>query len=132
MSRAVTEAAQSRLTAIAGSRDDLPSFYSQVRNGSRQQPCWPQADLGFQDVAGLPLHLDVSVELAATAQIARRVAGAEPLVVDLSTDDEFSVVRVIVPGMMLNMDRVHERTEDRQDFPDLVDTPHRREQTYER
>ena len=33
--------------------------------------------------------------------------GSEPLMVDLSTDDDFAVVKVVVPGADLNTARVH-------------------------
>jgi ribosomal protein S12 methylthiotransferase accessory factor len=103
----VTEAAQSRLTAIAGSRDDLPSVFHVVRNGGRAperslQLCWTDVT----DV-NKPTFSNVADELSwLTALVAQRTP-AEPLLVDLSTDRECPVVRVVVPGCRFDVGRIH-------------------------
>jgi ribosomal protein S12 methylthiotransferase accessory factor len=112
VSRAVTEAVQSRLTAIVGSRDDLPAIYQLVQLSveefaRRQGTPMPWDELA-QPAAG-PFD-DISVELDWLCRHVREITGAEPLVSDLSTTDEVAVVRVLAPGTVLDQDRVHPRT----------------------
>jgi ribosomal protein S12 methylthiotransferase accessory factor len=109
LSRAITEAAQSRLTGIAGSRDDLPSFYRQVRLGA-YEPKQPDGrfvrweDLQLDDPY---LFDDVTSELAWLGNRVRQVTGFEPLLSDLSTTTEFAVVRVIVPATAVDREKIH-------------------------
>jgi ribosomal protein S12 methylthiotransferase accessory factor len=100
LARAVTEAAQSRLTCIAGTRDDLPSredVFDAV--AVRPEPvrgaaCWedvveyaPGPGGTLQEQAG---HV---------AGVVRGVTGWEPVAVDLAQPDTpFAVVKVIAPG----------------------------------
>ncbi len=108
-SRAVTEAVQSRLTAIAGSRDDLPSIYGHVRLGRSAPPDAPEGGLPWRNVANSPRSFtDVAEEVAWVAStVGAGCRGQEPLIADLSTDDEFAVVRVIAPGTALDLDHLH-------------------------
>jgi YcaO-like protein with predicted kinase domain len=102
--RALTEAAQSRLTIIAGSRDDLlRSGYSSWRDDANVRAWREQAVTpGTASFAVAPsfeldtFEQDVSLELAAVA----RVGCGQVVVIDL-TRPEFAipVVRVIVPGL---------------------------------
>lgn len=104
LSRAITEAAQSRLTAISGAREDLPSAiyqrfarmhtYSPAR---RTMQSMPAADR-------TPWHIKSSDSLneligaAATAVAAE--AGAEPLAVVCDFAEAcVPVVKVVAPGM---------------------------------
>ncbi|MEU2763196.1 YcaO-like family protein [Streptomyces sp. NPDC007094] len=101
LSRAITEAVQSRLTAISGSRDDLNPMYSHVLRGSAKQPVIDPDTVTFQQAAASAdlTFDDLGEELRwASAQVAE-LAGAEPLVCDLSTHEDFSVVKVICPGL---------------------------------
>jgi ribosomal protein S12 methylthiotransferase accessory factor len=41
-----------------------------------------------------------------TARV-QEVVAAEPLLVDLSTDTDFAVVKVVVPGTLVDIDRIH-------------------------
>lgn len=103
--RALTEAAQSRLTLIAGSRDDNPrTQYEHFRDGDelatyRQQLARLRPTVGFGDVPtfdGDTFADDVVWELErlATAGIGQLVA------VDLTDPDiGLPVVRVIAPGL---------------------------------
>jgi ribosomal protein S12 methylthiotransferase accessory factor len=102
--RALTEAAQSRLTIIAGSRDDLlRSGYSKWRDDANVRVWRAQAERqGTASFSAAPtfelatFEDDVALELAAVAQ-----AGCgQAVVIDL-TRPEFAVpvVRVIVPGL---------------------------------
>jgi ribosomal protein S12 methylthiotransferase accessory factor len=108
-SRAVTEAVQSRLTAIAGSRDDLPSIYGHVQLGRSAPPDTPHDGRPWHDVErSARSFTDVAEELAWVAVTVRDGChGREPLVIDLSTDADFAVVRVIVPGAELDLDHMH-------------------------
>lgn len=105
LSRAITEAAQSRLTAISGAREDLPSMiyhrfarvhaYSATQRTMRQLPTaqpisWEVPDTG---------SLDDLVVTAATAVAAQ--AGTEPLAVVCDfADGCVPVVKVIAPALL--------------------------------
>jgi ribosomal protein S12 methylthiotransferase accessory factor len=109
VSRAVTEAAQSRLTAIAGSRDDILPLYQQVRiNSDEPAPIdgsvipWTEAEK-----VGPGSFDDLAEELAWVCAKVAEVTGVEPLAVDLSTAAEFAVTQVLAPGTDLDFDRVH-------------------------
>ncbi|MFD9394786.1 YcaO-like family protein [Streptomyces sp. NPDC060000] len=100
LTRALTEAAQSRLTAIAGTRDDLPSDpgnfdtppFSAVH--ATEFAPWQQVtdrfnapDAGFAEQTG------------AVARQVARVTGHEPAVLDLSGPDcPVHAVQVVCPG----------------------------------
>ena len=109
VSRAVTEAVQSRLTAIAGSRDDLPPVYAQVRSNTDEPPPVKGAVFGWTDVENVRPESfdDLDEELAWVSSRVTEVTGVEPLCVDLSTVAEFAVVKVLAPGAAFNVDRVH-------------------------
>lgn len=102
--RALTEAAQSRLTIIAGSRDDmLRSGYSTWRHEANVRAWREQAmDVGTVSYSAVPsfehdsFDEDVRLELDAVARV-----GAGPAVVFDLTRPEFAipVVRIIVAGL---------------------------------
>jgi ribosomal protein S12 methylthiotransferase accessory factor len=109
VSRAVTEAAQSRAATIAGSRDDIPPLYDIVRTSTDEHPpacgsvlSWDRAARADHD----PFD-DVSEELAWVCAKTAEITGSEPLCVDLSTAEEFAVVKVLVPGMKYDRQRTH-------------------------
>ncbi len=100
LSRAVTEAAQARLTAIAGTRDDLsPRIYSQVEAGMTSPASPPAAaDWGaFTARFGVSFGTD-DEEAAWLARQVAAVTGHHPMVVDLCGQD-ISVVKVLCPGL---------------------------------
>jgi len=112
LSRALTEAAQSRLTSIVGSREDVPALYEHVRRGSTnplpppdEPTSWAELDHGHDHD-----FTDVADELGRVSAMVAEVAGAEPLLVDLSTDDAVAVVRVVLPGATIDVDRFHPKT----------------------
>ncbi len=109
LSRALTEAAQSRLTAIAGSRDDQVPIYGGVRRADHGPPALPATSINwslFADgVAGGSLEL--AEDLRWVARRVTDVLGREPLLVDLSTDSEIAVVKVIAPRASLDIERMH-------------------------
>ncbi len=106
LSRAVTEAAQSRLTVIAGTRDDIsPRIYAQP-HASLPRPssydgliCWSsltaQYELSFSTDEG---------EAAWAAQVIMDITGVEPLVVDLCARHELAVVKIACPGTVFTTD----------------------------
>jgi ribosomal protein S12 methylthiotransferase accessory factor len=99
--RALTEAVQSRMTAISGMRDDIEDYaYSGVRRPARPQAVTPNR--GWQDVPPPTVAPDISVEsLVAwlTAKVSA-ISGRPVLRVDLTPPGEpFSVCRVIAPRL---------------------------------
>jgi ribosomal protein S12 methylthiotransferase accessory factor len=108
-SRALTEAAQSRLATIVGTREDLPPVYDHVRRGTTNPLTPPEQPASWTDVTAgqAPCFTDIADELAAVVTLATEVTGAEPMVVDLSTDDDIAVVRVVLPGAGIDVDRIH-------------------------
>lgn len=105
ISRALTEAAQTRLTYIAGGRDDFfPADYARATNPDILRAMWERLtqpcdepvmfdDLPAYTPRGLGHALDMAVELAC-------VAGAEQIIaVDLTHPVlKVPVAKVIVPG----------------------------------
>jgi ribosomal protein S12 methylthiotransferase accessory factor len=100
MSRAITEAIQTRLTRICTTRDNLPSDYRPPH----------VADPLLSAVAGKPLdqvtegyggaHDDLETELQDVAGRVEELTGMSPVVAEMSTRPEvFSVVRVVCPGL---------------------------------
>jgi ribosomal protein S12 methylthiotransferase accessory factor len=112
LSRAITEAAQSRLTMIAGSRDDLAPLYHHVREVSvKAEPPHHVTTSGIP-VGGKPSFADLSDELGWLCKAVWDVTGIEPMLVDLSTESDFSVVRVIVPRAALDLALLHGENEE--------------------
>lgn len=115
VSRAITEAVQSRLTAITGSRDDSPPVYNYIKHGPNEPPT-PPTELSPWTGCTAPTQetfADLSQELNWLCSTVHTTLGAEPLMVDLSTHDDFSVVKVIVPETFLDMVRIHPTGEER-------------------
>ncbi|MFJ8187184.1 YcaO-like family protein [Streptomyces sp. NPDC096105] len=108
LSRAVTESAQSRLTAIAGSRDDLAAAL--FPNGLAlpgPPPVTEGETVSWRDVPAVPHEFAEDTDEARwLAEEVSRHTGRPPVVVDLSTESEFSVVKVVAAG--LEFDGRHE------------------------
>ncbi|MGK5627875.1 YcaO-like family protein [Streptomyces sp. URMC 123] len=99
--RAVTEAAQSRLTAITGTRDDLdPGVYGRSMLRSRA-PVTAGEAVSWDSVRGaFPRQFrDTGEELRFLAAEIEARTGHEPLVVDLSGVPWLGVVKVVVAGL---------------------------------
>ncbi|MEX5632815.1 YcaO-like family protein [Parafrankia sp. FMc2] len=107
LARALTEAAQSRLTAIAGARDDLPELLFRPRLGPpptgatapRAVPVggdepWSAVSAGDRRTSG-----DLAADVDRLAAAARRRGGFAPLRVVLPTPAGVPVVKVIGPGL---------------------------------
>ncbi|MFE7093517.1 YcaO-like family protein [Streptomyces erythrochromogenes] len=102
LSRALTEAVQSRLTEISATRDDIPSTQDTWRDAS--------TDPGFPTTPGASIEEvlrghradfdDMEEELAEVTRRVMDVTGHAPMAVPLSDPSEpFSVVRVICPAL---------------------------------
>ncbi len=103
LSRALTEAAQSRLTYIAGSRDDLfPHSYDarRAQRASEAREPFPPGTLDFRERPPLPLMGTFEDDVH---DAVNRLVGAgfpHVVVVDLTRPDfDIPVVRVVVPGL---------------------------------
>ncbi|MFE3608357.1 YcaO-like family protein [Streptomyces goshikiensis] len=100
LTRALSEAAQSRLTAIAGTRDDLPSDPAPV-HATAFRPArtagltpWPDAAGGFAAAGG-----GFAEQVHAVARQVAGVTGHEPVAVDLSEGaGPVHAVQVVCPG----------------------------------
>ena len=120
--RAVTEAIQTRLTYIAGSRDDiLKADYSIIEFRSFQEiarnQTVPKSNQPAQDFAEIPsletdsLDLDVQRQL----DLLHRNGIDQVIMVDLTKPEyDIPVVRVVIPGMEFlgDMD-INQHTNDR-------------------
>jgi ribosomal protein S12 methylthiotransferase accessory factor len=104
VSRAVTEAVQSRLGVIVGSRDDLDDvFYTRASDPARGRGS--RLPFSPTDAAARPLRdgsaaatFDEDVRLLATRVL--ELTGYEPVVVDLtSAECGIPVVKVVAPGL---------------------------------
>ncbi|KIZ15677.1 YcaO-like family protein [Streptomyces natalensis] len=107
LSRALTEAAQSRLTCIAGTRDDLESH----EHAFAARPPRPEhAGPSTGDWAALtarygPAERDFPAETAAVAARVASVTGYEPIAVDVSRSDAYAAVKVAAPGLEMRITR---------------------------
>ncbi len=98
--RALTEAAQSRLTIIAGSRDDI--LRGSYRKAIRARQAIPHLFLrSYRSAPALP-HAPMPDTLREIVRRVRAYTGASPLAVDL-TRPEFGlpVVHVVAPGLRM-------------------------------
>lgn len=111
VSRAVTEAAQSRLAAIVGSRDDMGNIYGYLgrrRSRGEQAVLAPPRTAAFESVVMEQIEFsDLTGELSWLTDLVHRSLGHEPLLLDLSTDPDFAVVKIVVPGAAFEGGRVH-------------------------
>jgi ribosomal protein S12 methylthiotransferase accessory factor len=106
LSRAITEAAQSRLTAISGARDDLARVYDVARSALVARPTPPAVLTPWSDLTGAAPGFDTfEAELTYLATLVRAATGREPVVVDLSTSADFAVVKMLGPGLGFAGDR---------------------------
>ncbi|WEP00922.1 YcaO-like family protein (plasmid) [Streptomyces sp. FXJ1.172] len=105
LSRALTEAAQSRATAIAGARDDIGQapyreahFFSV--NRSPAAPLEARDAMDFTPIISTPLR-DLRDETVHLARRIESVTGSPPLYVDLTRPDIcIPVVHVVCPGAL--------------------------------
>jgi ribosomal protein S12 methylthiotransferase accessory factor len=101
LSRAITEAVQSRLTEISTTRDDIPSDLDLLRDSGRSQapaavPAVPLAEAVGEHGGAFD---DLRVELDTVSGRIHDAVGHKPLVVGLTDRNEvFTVVRTVCPG----------------------------------
>jgi ribosomal protein S12 methylthiotransferase accessory factor len=113
MSRALTEAAQSRATAIAGARDDIGKLtyseglaFGMRRSSGTVLPAGRNGPVSFSSIASLRLS-DIETELAHVTKRIQVVTGYPPLYADLSRADvAIPVTHVVCPGALF--DATHE------------------------
>lgn len=105
--RALTEAAQSRATMIAGARDDLSQGLYGVVHHMDAPPKEAARDRGRlpAEVLGSTSHGSLFADLCDVASRCMTAYSGSPLVVELTRPDVgVPVVRVIVPGCLLGED----------------------------
>lgn len=104
LSRAITEAAQSRLTVINGTRDDVRGLLYRSHRWDTEQPGTPAARVGDWEKAVDRIERvecdGMDEELTRCAQLVGERTGQPVLAIPLSASDEqLAVVRVIAPGL---------------------------------
>ncbi|MCW2243857.1 YcaO-like family protein [Azospirillum canadense] len=105
LSRALTEAAQSRLTFIAGARDDMPRAEYERHLDPVQHERWKTritGGTGVRDFATVPTFSGRTIEDDLAHQLDRlRAVGIEEVVAVDLTKPEFGipVARVVIPGL---------------------------------
>lgn len=105
LSRAITEAAQSRLTIISGVRDDLTSMEYEAPNITQANKAYlekittAKPTLQFSDLHNYP-HSTLNEDIEQQLRLLKATGLDEVVVVDL-TRPEFNipVVRVVIPGL---------------------------------
>ncbi|NSC25398.1 hypothetical protein FM076_31300 [Streptomyces albus subsp. chlorinus] len=98
--RAVTEAAQSRLTSISGTRDDLlSSYYELMFETSPARPASTPGTVPWDAVPQAAAFLDVAEEMVWLAGLLAKETEVEPVLVTLAATAELSVVKVIAPTL---------------------------------
>lgn len=103
--RALTEAAQSRLTVISGSRDDLTDAHNALRpskDGTERSRGVICEQHGTTDFRAIPTWRAESIDEDVATEVERLAAAGmdQVLVVDLTRREfRIPVVRVIVPGL---------------------------------
>lgn len=106
LTRAITEAAQSRLTLITGTREDTHPAAHRAGTGVRRGPAASSAPLeAWTDIAAryTTTHTTDTATAAHLAACVTDATGTPPLVVDLTWGpymrEEFAVVKVIAPRL---------------------------------
>jgi ribosomal protein S12 methylthiotransferase accessory factor len=104
LSRALAEAAQSRLTVIAGSRDDCPpAYYRRIRDpgviATQLASLDEQGKRSFSDVAHVPAE-SIDEDVAHELDALKAVGASQVILVDLTRPGiGIPVVRMVVPGL---------------------------------
>jgi ribosomal protein S12 methylthiotransferase accessory factor len=98
LTRAITEAAQTRLAYVAGARDDLHGQIEEPGTRRRPDQADPAADIA--DVVPAPVHHDsLLADLEHVVKRATAAFGHPPLLVDLTREElGVPVVKVVAPG----------------------------------
>ncbi|UQA97473.1 YcaO-like family protein [Streptomyces halobius] len=107
LSRALTEAAQSRLTCIVGTRDDLESHeHAFSARPPRPEHAGPNTgEWATVTTRYGPTERDFQAETAAVAARVASVTGYEPVAIDLCQSDAYAAVKVAAPGLEMRITR---------------------------
>jgi ribosomal protein S12 methylthiotransferase accessory factor len=102
LTRAITEAAQTRLSYIAGARDDLQDDIDDAGTKRRRESSGPAADIG--ELMPAPVeHLSLLDDLEYVVKRATAAFSHPPLVADLTRDEiGVPVVKVVAPGSRIS------------------------------
>lgn len=101
LKRAITEATQSRVTAIQGSREDLEAPAMARSDPPEEMFCGGADGIDFKDLHR-SVHADVRDDIRLMIDKLKHAALYEVVAVDLSNPRlEFPVAKVIVPGLEL-------------------------------
>ncbi len=102
MNRALTEAAQSRLAIISGTRESIPEQVYLLQHVRQERPDPPDPDRPVRSFRRYPDGAGERIgdDLDRVASRVRDVTGREPLVVDLGRGyDGIAVAKVVAPGL---------------------------------
>ena len=100
LSRALTEAAQSRLVAITGAHDDANQAWRVAAESRPSEPRSFPPSVDWKEVAAAAQPFqDLNAELVWLDDLISSRTSSVPLYVDLSTSDAFSVVKVVTAGL---------------------------------
>lgn len=103
LSRAITEAAQSRLTEIAGSRDDIRARdYFRSRPVSAKSFADDPELFSMDDIGTRSASDDLAEDLGTVVSLVSSNYQWDPLAVDLALGPGVHVVKVIQPGVQWN------------------------------
>jgi ribosomal protein S12 methylthiotransferase accessory factor len=113
LSRALTEAAQARVTDISGAREDIDPAIYRVLGALLPPPRRhePAAEELVPYRTGTAYGTSISAALARVADRAAAWLGAEPMVVRLQRGLDLPVVKVVVPGARRDESATHRRAE---------------------
>jgi ribosomal protein S12 methylthiotransferase accessory factor len=106
LSRALTEAAQSRLTCISGTRDDLDS-HANAFAATPARPTLANLPVGDWDSLKQDIvqHHHLDEHLGAVAARVASVTGYEPVAFTLHDSQAYSAVKVVSPGLEMRIIR---------------------------
>jgi ribosomal protein S12 methylthiotransferase accessory factor len=104
LSRAITEAAQSRLTTIVGTRDDITplAYRTTVTAFPEPKSANRERHRSWDEIITEKRVQQFNDDVAEATWLAQQIAdtsGVEPMIVDLTTSPAFSVVKVLCPGL---------------------------------
>ena len=109
--RALTEAAQSRLAQIAGSRDDVSASFRRGHGSAARRVAAdaPDSSVSFGDIVSLATD-DMDQDLGLVVEKVKAQTGVSPIVVDLTREDVgIPVVKVVAPGLSFDHEPLERR-----------------------
>ncbi len=109
--RALSEAAQSRLAQIAGSRDDVSGSFRRGHRSSERRlaASAPDSSVRFGDITSLATD-DIEQDLGLVVDKVKAQTGVSPIVVDLTREElGIPVVKVVAPGLAFDHEPLERR-----------------------